>query len=1157
MINFNKISGNTKIGSAPAGVDSLLFADLINRNHQCILHICIDDKRLSTIANQINFFNKEINVIKIPAWDILPYDRISPSANIAVQRIESLSFIANKIPNKTVIITTVNSILQKIPPANSFKNFTFKAKKGDNVKRDDLINYLIKSSYHRATVADEAGDFAVRGSIIDIIPSGSETGLRLDFFGDEIDSIKEYDPITQITKQIVEEINLVPASEVVIEDNSINLFRIRYRDLFGQVVGDDPLYDAISEGRQYPAMENKLPLFYEKLETIFDYLPDNAIVSFDHLAYGAIKERIDVVKDYYNARLNNNSSGFAGGENYRPLPPDMLYLDEKPFYKKLANFKNQIKFSPFSSDSEALDNVVELNCKKSENLFALAKSSKKNVFELLGDCFANNSDKKKIISCVSEGTRQRMKKMLSEYDIITKEIDEFSQIKKVNKNIIALVVADFSSGFVNDDLLLFSEEDILGDRIGSKKRKSRKTENMLTRSSSLKEGELVVHSEHGLGKFQALETLSINNKRHDCLLIIYDGGDKLYVPVENIELLSRYGANDDQIKLDKLGGGAWQARKAKFKRKIMEIASDLMEIAAKRKLKYAPKMFAMNGVYDEFCARFPYAETDDQLQCIEDITNDLASGKPMDRLICGDVGFGKTEVALRAAFIAASDNQHRQVALVAPTTLLARQHYKTFKERFAGFPFNVKALSRLTPAKEAKEVKAGIADGTVDIVIGTHALLANSLSFKNLGLLIIDEEQQFGVKQKERLKKLSSDLHLLTLSATPIPRTMQMSLTGIKDLSLIATPPVDRLMVRSFIMSLDPVVVRNALLREHYRGGSSFFVVPRLKDLDEIKSKLEELVPELKLVAAHGQMPANELDTTMNDFYDGKYDVLLATNIIGSGLDLPTANTIIIYRADMFGLSQLYQMRGRVGRSKVRAYAYFTTLPNKIPTKSTVKRLEVMQNIDSLGAGFTIASHDMDIRGFGNMVGEDQSGKIKEVGVELYQQMLSDAIENIKATREEGEAKAIEDSWSPNINVGVSVLIPESYIKELELRLNLYRKIADANDDEEIDNIESELVDRFGKFPHEVENLLQVMKIKNLCKKLSIAKVETGPKGIVLGFYKNQCPNPEAILNFVSKNNQNFKIRPDQSIFYKKTFKDSQNKIKECFDLLERLKDFL
>ncbi|MET0182057.1 MAG: transcription-repair coupling factor, partial [Caulobacterales bacterium] len=664
--------------------------------------------------------------------------------------------------------------------------------------------------------------------------------------------------------------------------------------------------------------------------------------------------------------------------------------------------------------------------------------------------------------------------------------------------------------------------------------------------AALSPGDFVVHQEHGIARYDGLKTLMVQDAPHDCLDLVYAGGDKLYLPVENIELVSRYGSEDAEAQLDKLGGVAWQNRKARAKQRLRDMAEELIRIAAERAARTAEEIMPPEGVWDEFCARFPYEETEDQLNAIDDIMSDLASGRPMDRLICGDVGFGKTEVALRAAFLVAMTG--KQVAVVAPTTLLCRQHYRTFAERFHGLPIRVRQLSRLVSTKEANETKKGMTDGTIEIVVGTHALLAKNVAFKDLGLLIIDEEQHFGVKHKERLKELKSDVHVLTLSATPIPRTLQLSLAGIREMSIIATPPVDRMAVRTYVTPFDAVTVREALLKERYRGGQSFYVTPRIQDLEEIADFLRKQVPEVSFQIAHGQMPSTQLDEIMTAFDEGQFDVLASTTIVESGLDIPRANTLVINRADMFGLAQLYQLRGRVGRSKVRAFAYMTTPSEQKLTDGAEKRLRILSSLDNLGAGFTLASHDLDMRGGGNLLGEEQSGQIKEVGVELYQSMLEEAVMSLKEGRED---TFFERSWSPQINVGAAVLIPEDYVQDLTVRLALYRRLAELDSDAEREAFAAELIDRFGPIPAEAEQLVAVAALKSLCRHALISKLDAGPKGAVLTFREGGFPDPVALVQYVQKNAHLFRMRPDGKLVIQGDWPDPALRLKALRVALE------
>jgi transcription-repair coupling factor (superfamily II helicase) len=656
-----------------------------------------------------------------------------------------------------------------------------------------------------------------------------------------------------------------------------------------------------------------------------------------------------------------------------------------------------------------------------------------------------------------------------------------------------------------------------------------------------------VHADHGIGRFHGLKTITALGAPHDCLELKYAGGDTLYLPVENIELLSRFGSDEGTTQLDKLGGVAWQSRKAKLKKRLREMAAELIKIAALRQLQEAPVLAPPQGAYDEFVARFPYEETEDQAASIEAVLGDMQAGRPMDRLVCGDVGFGKTEVALRAAFVAAMNGL--QVAIVVPTTLLARQHSRTVLERFKNLPLKIAQASRLVSGKDLTEVKEGLKNGTIDIVVGTHALLGKQIEFQRLGLLVIDEEQHFGVSHKERLKQLREDVHVLTLSATPIPRTLQLALTGVRELSLITTPPVDRLAVRTYISQFDPVILIDALKRERDRGGQTYYVAPRISDLDDVAEFLREAVPHLKVARAHGQLAPSELEDVMTAFYEGQYDVLLSTAIVESGLDVPNANTLIVHRADMFGLAALYQLRGRVGRSKRRAYAYITTPPGQKLTEGAEKRLKVLQSLDTLGAGFSLASHDLDIRGAGNLLGEEQSGHIREVGFELYQSMLEEAVAAMKG----GDFGDADEKWSPEIAIGLSVLIPETYVADLQLRLGLYRRLSALETRADIDSFAAELVDRFGELPAEVDHLLDVMEIKGLCRTAGIAKVDAGTKGAVVTFHRNAFTNAQGFAAFLVTSRGRAKLQPDHKLIFKGEWDQPEARFKGVRTLVSTL----
>ena len=1092
-----------------------------------IVHVVRDDRRLDALETALKFFAPKVRVHAFPAWDTVPYDRVGPNPEIVARRIATLARLAlggRKEPG--IVLTTVNAILQRVPPRDFIKRSLKTLAAGQRADMNDLAQQLSLAGYSRTGSVMEPGEFAVRGGILDLYPPGRLSPIRLDFFGDTIESIKAFDAETQRTTKPVQKVSLMPISEVALGSGATATFRRRYVELFGGATGDDPLYEAVSSGHRHPGQEHWLPLFHEKLETLLDYAP-GAPVSFDHNADESIKSRFEQVEEHYQARVDGLETQAFGAPPYKPVPPDLMYLDGAEWVRVLAG-RSIARFTPFQDAGGP--NVISMQGRAGRTFVAERQDASVNIFDAVVQHVRRGLSEKRrvVIAAWTVGARERLATLLHDHGLKDAfKVESHVEALALPAGVTGLAVLGLEQGFETPELVVIAEQDILGDRLVRPRRKARKAVDVLTEATSLSVGDLVVHADHGIGRFAGLTTITALGAPHDCLELTYAGGDKLYLPVENIELLSRFGTDEGEAQLDRLGGVGWQTRKARLKKRLKEIAAELIKIAALRQLKEAPAILPPAGSYDEFVARFPYEETEDQAQSIDQVLQDLASGRPMDRLVCGDVGFGKTEVALRAAFIAAMNGM--QVAIVVPTTLLARQHYKTFLERFQGLPIRIGQASRLVPAKDLAEVKAGLKSGTLDIVIGTHALLGKQMAFARLGLLVIDEEQHFGVTHKERLKQLREDVHVLTLTATPIPRTLQLALTGVRELSLITTPPIDRLAVRTYISAFDPVIVRDALKRERDRGGQSFYVAPRLADLDDIAEFLRDAVPALRVARAHGQLPPTELEDVMNAFYDGHYDVLLSTAIVESGLDLPNANTLIIHRADMFGLAQLYQLRGRVGRSKRRAYAYFTTPPGQKLTEGAEKRLKVLQSLDTLGAGFSLASYDLDIRGAGNLLGEEQSGHIREVGFELYQSMLEEAVAAMKG----GDLGETADKWSPEISLGISVLIPEAYVSDLQLRLGLYRRLSTLETRGDIDSFAAELVDRFGSLPKEVEHLLDVMEIKGLCRAANIAKVDAGTKGAVVVFHKNDFANPQGLAQFLVAGRGLAKMQADHKLVFK------------------------
>ncbi|MGH6963224.1 MAG: transcription-repair coupling factor [Phenylobacterium sp.] len=1137
--------GRLDLVGAPEGFDALVMADIVRARKGLSVFIARDGSRMSAFADAFRFFAPNVEIVTFPAWDCLPYDRVGPSAGVAAQRMTTLSRLVRGVEAKTpvLLVTTVPASVQRVPPKSAVQRASYSARVGATVETADLEAYFAVNGYQRASTVSERGEFAIRGGVIDVYPPSAWEPVRLDLFGDTLESIRAFDPESQRSTKKLDEVNLLPVSEALLDKESISRFRSGYLEAFG-AAGDDPLYATVSEGGRRAGMEHWLPLFYPHLETLFDYLPADALVALDHLSREARDERLVLVNDAYDARAQAERR-----VHYHPLEPNRLYLTADEWKDILARRATR-RFSSFQEAEGAT--VIDMGARAGRSFAPERQKDSVNLFEATADharTLAGNG-KRVLFASWSDGSSDRLGSMLADHGL--KHIPfapYWDAAKAADPKIPQRVVLPLEAGFETDTLAVISETDILGDRL-ARPRRRRRASNFLAEASSLTPGDLVVHIDHGIGRYEGLKTLDVQGAPHDTLELHYGGEAKLYLPVENIDLLTRYGAETEGVQLDRLGGAAWQARKARAKTRLREMAEGLIRIAAERAMRTTDAIDPPHGVFDEFCARFPYEETEDQLSAIGDVLEDLGAGKPMDRLICGDVGFGKTEVALRAAFVVAMSGQ--QVAVVAPTTLLARQHFKTFTERFEGWPVKVRRLSRLVPSKEAAETREQLKNGEVEIIVGTHAVLSKQVGFRNLGLVIVDEEQHFGVKHKEKLKELRADVHMLTLTATPIPRTLQMSLSGLREMSIIATPPVDRLAVRTYITPFDQVVIREALLREKYRGGQGYYVAPRISDLPDLAKYLRDQVPEVKFVIGHGQMAPTQLEEVMSAFYDGQYDVLLSTTIVESGLDIPTANTLIIHRADMFGLSQLYQLRGRVGRAKSRAYAYLTTPAEKQITLSAEKRLKVLQSLDSLGAGFQLASHDLDIRGGGNLLGEEQSGHIREIGVELYQQMLEDAVNELK-TRAGAKGLDSDRGWSPQINTGAAVLIPEEYVPDLNVRLSLYRRLSDAEKAQDREALAAELIDRFGPLPPEAGQLLKVVAIKGLCREANVSKIDVGPKGAVVTFRNDEFKNGLGLVQFVQKNQVAWRIRPDHKVVVKGEWETPEQRLSAAEKVLTEL----
>jgi len=1112
-IDGEKTSKGNALGNIPHGSEALIISKISEYIKKDILFICENKKKYNQIKDLLNFLEIK-NTYFFPEYDTNTYDRISPNKNITSERVKTLIELKFSQENK-IILTTAKASSQFIAEkkSNYYKNINLKI--GNEYDLTEIKSFLVEYGYTNASYVREVGEFAIRGGIVDFYPFNYSSPVRLDFFGNKLDLIRTFDATTQLSHdQNIDDIYIYPCDEIILNNELVNNFRSNFNLEFGSESKNSKLYESVSNKINYPGIESWLPFFYNSKSTIIDYCNDPVII-LDNSIFEIINDFEETLIAQYKTRIEFDSDK-ENTEKYYSLSPDKLFLGKEDYQNIINNYK-YLQFSSFKSPNE-----INLNGNNIEGFYTSDRLNKVDYQSLKDTITKNINDNNSVfLACSSEGSRLRLSKIFKNQNIDSYLFDKFSDLQNMTKKGVGICVLNLPNGFFLEKTIFISEQDIFGEKFY----RSRKVENknFLKDLSSINPGDLIIHVDHGLGKFVNLTNLKIENSYHECLMLEYKNNDRLYLPVENLEMLSKYNSDNENITLDKLGSNAWKIKTEKIKKDIMHLAKDLIDVAAKRKLVNASKYDIKNEFYDDFCSRFAYEETDDQLSSIDNVLDDLSKGIPMDRLVCGDVGFGKTEVAIRASFVVALEG--KQVGILSPTTLLARQHFETFKKRFSGLPINIVELSRLT--KNKKEVIEKINDGFADIVIGTHALLSDKIEFKNLGLLIVDEEQHFGVKHKEKLKKLKSDIHVLTLTATPIPRTMQLAMTGVKDLSIIASPPIDRRSIETFIFKRDLIVIKEALLKEKKRGGQSFYVVPRIKDISTIEDFIKEKIPEINYVVAHGQMSSTNLENRMHDFYEGNYDVLISTSIIESGLDLPNANTIVIHKANLFGLSQLYQIRGRVGRSNIRAYAYITYENDFQLGSNALKRLEAIQSLNSLGAGFNLASYDLDIRGSGNILGEQQSGHIKEIGVELYQDMLEETISLLK----NNNAKFINEKWSPKITLDLPILIPSEYLEDVNIRMEIYRKLSNLNDISDLELFEVELVDRFGSYPSEVNILLRVISIKIRCKHLNIESIKKTKNGFIIQFKDNIFNNPEGLLNYIAQSNE-INLKPDEKLSY-------------------------
>ncbi len=1124
----------------PAGsADALLLAELClpdaGAGASPWLVVTASAADAQRLQDELRWFVPELRVGQLPDWETLPYDGFSPHQDLISERLATLWAIRGGALD--VVIAPANTAIQRLAPADFLAAYTFDFRQGEALDEAALRAQLVLAGYNHVSQVMAPGEYAVRGGLIDLHPMGSPVPYRVDLFGDTIDSIHAFDPDSQRSLYPVREVRLLPGREFPIDEAAQKHFRARWREVFEGDPSRSPLYKDMGNGVAGPGIEYYLPLFFDRTATLLDYVGARAQVVLHGDVAAAIRKFWTDTQDRYRLLRHDPE---------RPaLPPEQLFLTEEAFFTAIGPLP-QLALRNAGDDAGAPSAALPD--------LTVDRRATRPLDRLAGWLDAGRSTgRRTLLVAESAGRRETLRELLQESGLAAQQVETWDEFATGDAPF-ALTVAPLARGFTlpPDGLAVVTETELFalspGQRRRRKQEQTSNVDTLIQDLSELKPGDPVVHANHGIGRYQGLVHLDLGDGPAEFLHLVYANDAALYVPVSQLHLIGRYsGAAADDAPLHTLGSGQWDKARRKAAEQIRDTAAELLNIYARRAAREGHAFRFPQHDYEAFAASFGFEETPDQAAAIHAVIQDMISPRPMDRLVCGDVGFGKTEVALRAAFAAAINGV--QVAVVVPTTLLARQHFKNFSARFAGLPVRIAQMSRMASAADMRTARSGLADGSIDIVIGTHAVLGKTVNFKNLGLVVIDEEQHFGVGHKERLKELRAEVHVLTLSATPIPRTLQLALTGVRELSIIATPPVDRLAVRTFVTPFDDLILREALLRERFRGGQSFFVCPRLEDLDDATAWLRQNVPEAKFTIAHGQMAATELEERVGAFYDGKYDVLVSTNIVESGLDIPTANTLIVYRADMFGLAQLYQLRGRVGRSKTRAYAFFTTPVNRTITPQAQKRLEVLQSLDTLGAGFQLASHDLDLRGAGNLLGDEQSGHIREVGYELYQQMLNETIAALKA----GGGEAVEETWSPLITLGTPVTIPEHYVEDLDLRLQLYRRLATLDDEAEIESFAAEMIDRFGPMPDEVNQLMVLVGVKALCRHAHVEKVEAGPKGIIVGFRNNSFANPAGLVRYIAKQGSDAKVRPDMKIVFIGDFERAKDRLDGARKILRDL----
>ena len=1128
--NDHKILGNVL-----PGADALAISEIAEQNQNLTVVVTPDTRsavRLSRVLSELS----SQNVCLFPDWETLPYDTFSPHQEIISSRLSALFHLQNA--KKGIFLLPISTLMQRLCPPQYLQHNVLLIKKGDRLVIDKMRLQLETAGYRAVEQVLEHGEYAVRGALLDLFPMGSAVPFRLDFFDDEIDSIRTFDVDTQRTLDEINSINLLPAHEFPTDDKGIEFFRAQFRETFGEIRRDpEHIYQQISKGTLISGIEYWQPLFFSEMATLFDYLPaETLFVDMENNQMQGERFYQDAKQRYEQRKV----------DPMRPLlSPEKLWLNIDEVNRRLKSYP-RITFKA----EKVRSSVRQKNLPVAALPEVTIQSQQKEPLGQLRQ-FIEHFKGNVLFSVETEGRRETLLDLLSPLKLKPKQIQSLEQAENEK---FSLLVSSLEQGFIIEQSLpvaIIGEANLLGERVQQRSRDKRKTINpdtLVRNLAELKIGQPVVHLDHGVGRYGGLVTLDTGGIKAEYLLLNYANESKLYVPVTSLHLISRYvGGSDESAPLHKLGNEAWAKSRQKAAEKIRDVAAELLDVYAQREAKKGFAFKYDREEFQQFAATFPFEETYDQEMAINAVISDMCQPKAMDRLVCGDVGFGKTEVAMRAAFLAVMN--HKQVAVLVPTTLLAQQHYENFKDRFANLPVNVEVLSRFKTAKEQKQILENLAEGKVDILIGTHKLIQSDVKFSDLGLLIIDEEHRFGVGQKEKIKQLRANIDILTLTATPIPRTLNMAMNGIRDLSIISTPPARRLSIKTFVRQNDDLVVREAILREILRGGQVYYLHNDVASIENTAEKLTALVPEARVIVGHGQMRERELERVMSDFYHQRYNVLVCSTIIETGIDVPTANTIIIERADHFGLAQLHQLRGRVGRSHHQAYAYLLTPPSKMMTKDAERRLDALENLDNLGAGFILATHDLEIRGAGELLGNEQSGQIESIGFSLYMELLDAAVKALK----EGREPSLEEltQQQADIELRVPALLPDDYLGDVNMRLSFYKRIAAAESKSELDELKVELIDRFGLLPDATKNLLQIAELRLLVEPLKVVRIDAGTQGGFIEFSPKAQVNPDKFIQLIQKEPIVYRFDGPLKFKFMKDLSDNKVRLEFVVDLLK------